>query len=371
MQQAKKNRLLVVCPHPENLAPGQRLKYEQYFSFFRENGFEVTVWPFMTNEFQKVVYTKGRIVEKIFWTSFGYLRRVIQLFKLRKYDVTYIFLWVTPFGPPFFEWLYCKLSKKIIYDIDDLVFLGVKSSANKTRVNLKGKNKPIFLMKHADHVITCTPYLDNIARKYNPHTTDISSTINTDTYRPKSDYGITDRPVLLGWSGSHSTSKYLHLLDPVFRKLKADGLHFKLLVMGDPDFKIEGIEMEAIPWKESYEVEIIRSFDIGLYPIPDEQWVYGKSGLKALQYMAAGVPTIASAIGTNFRIIEDGKNGFLAKNEEEWAFYLHKLSEDETLRKKIGMAGARLVEERYSIQANKGTYLAIIKSVLHKTKTVD
>ena len=81
--------------------------------------------------------------------------------------------------------------------------------------------------------------------------------------------------------------------------------------MGDENFKIDGVEVEAIPWKESYEIEVIKKFDIGLYPLPDEPWVYGKSGLKALQYMAAGVPTIATAIGTNFRIIENGVDGFL------------------------------------------------------------
>lgn len=365
MQSGKKNKLLVICPHPENMAPGQRLKYEQYFAYFRENGFEVEVRPFMSTRFQNIVYKKGYLIEKIFWTLTGYFKRFSQLFILRKYDIVYIFLWVTPFGPPFFEWLYRKISKKIIYDIDDLVYLpSSKSKANGFISGIKGKNKPIFLMKNSEHVITCTPYLDAFVRRFNNTTTDISSTIDTEKYRPKQDYTITGRKVILGWSGSHSTSKYLHLLEPVFFSLKENNIPFKLLVMGDPDFSIDGIETEALPWKASYEIETINRFDIGLYPLPDEEWVYGKSGLKALQYMAAGIPTIASAIGTNFRIIKNGETGFIAATNEEWLNYLKQLIADKDLRKEIGHSGAALVEEKFSINANRDIYLKILQSTI-------
>ena len=357
--------MIVICPHPENMAPGQRLKYEQYFDYFRENNIAITVQPFMSVRFQKIVYKKGNFPEKIFWTIYGYIKRFFLIFSLRKYDLTYIFLWVTPFGPPFFEWIYTTISRKVIYDIDDLVYLPEsKSNANKLVAGLKGRRKPIFLMCKADHVITCTPYLDSFVRQYNPKTTDISSTINTGKYRSVKNYSIDNRKIILGWSGSHSTSKYLYLLDAVFRKLMNEGCDFKLLVMGDESFKIEGIDVEALPWKESYEADVIRRFDIGLYPLPDEQWVYGKSGLKALQYMAAGVPTIATAIGANFRIIENGVNGFLVKTTEEWISCIRRLSKDKELRIQIGEKGMETVENRFSINANKEIYLSILHKVL-------
>ena len=175
-----KKKILVLCPHPENVAPGQRLKYEQYFDYFRENDVEVEVSPFMTVPFWNIVYKKGFFLQKVFWTIVGYCKRMWDLLRLRRYDCVYVFLWVTPFGTTFFERVVSMLSKKMIYDIDDLVFLKPKSNANPSVRLFKSGQKPIYLMKKADHVITCTPYLDEFVRKYNTKTTDISSTINTD-----------------------------------------------------------------------------------------------------------------------------------------------------------------------------------------------
>jgi len=364
MQSGRKRRLLIICPHPENTVPGQRLKYEQYFEHFRQNNIEVQVRPFISPRFQQMVYQKGRFLEKSFWTLWGYWKRFFLFFSLRRYDAVYVFLWVTPFGFTFFEWLYSVFSKKMIYDIDDLVYLAdAKSNVNRIIASLKGRKKPIYLMKHADHVITCTPYLDQFVRQYNQHTTDISSTINTDRYRPRTSYAIGNRKIVLGWSGSHSTSKYLRLLEPVFLKLKQKGLSFRVIVMGDENFSMEGIDMEALPWKDTYEVEVIERFDIGLYPLPDEPWVYGKSGLKALQYMAIGIPTVAAAIGTNFRIIKNEETGFLVKDENEWVDRILQLASSEELRRRIGIAAAKEVEDHYSINANKDVYLSIIDQV--------
>lgn len=357
----KRRKILILCPNPEGYAPGQRLKYEQYFDYFRANGYDVTVSSFISVPFQKIIYKKGHVAGKVFWTLAGYLRRVGDMFRLRHYDIVYVFLWVAPFAPPVFEWMTRKLARKLIYDIDDLVFLNPPSSANPLVHYLRSSRNHISLMKSADHVITCTPFLDNFVRKYNQRTTDISSTINTDLYRPKTDYAVKDK-LVIGWSGSHSTSKYLHLLDEVFRSL-AQRHSFKLVVMGDPEFRLDGVEVEALPWKESYEVEVISRFDIGVYPLPDEQWVLGKSGLKALQYMASGVPTVATAIGTIFRIIESGRNGMLVNTPEEWERALSDLISSQELRARLGANGVETVEKNYSINANKGVYLSILDSL--------
>jgi glycosyltransferase involved in cell wall biosynthesis len=358
---SRKKKILVICPHPENVVPGQRLKYEQYFQYFRENGYDISVSSFMTRSFQAIVYKPGRFVSKAGWTFYGYLRRIRDLLRLRNFDVVYIFLWVTPFGTTLFERIFRFVAKKIIYDIDDLVFLGKTSQSNKIVAILKGRSKPPYLIRTADHVITCTPYLDSYARQWNQATTDISSTINTETYTPVNRYK-NEQILTLGWSGSHSTSEYLHIIDDVLRRL-AKALDFRLLVIGDPGFKLRGINVDARGWNLDTEVKDLQEIDIGLYPLPDELWVQGKSGLKALQYMALGIPTVASAVGANFRVIEDGLSGLLVNSLDEWEDRILRLAGDPELRRRIGTKARERVEQIFSIKVNRDRYLNVLKFV--------
>lgn len=356
----KNRKILVICPHPVGYVPGQRLKYEQYFDHWRNNGFDVDVSSFMSPSMQRIVYRKGYLFQKIAGTISGYFRRIKDLFRIRSYDIVYLFLWSTPFGPPVTEYIICKLARKIVYDIDDLVFLKNIKHENKFLAYLKGKNKPIYMMRHADHVISCTPYLDDIAKQYAPFTTDISSTINTDTYLPVNTYK-NDHQLVLGWSGSHSTSRYLYLLKDVFFELKKT-VNFKLLVIGDPSFNIPGIEIEAVPWSLENEIPFLQKIDIGLYPLPlNDEWVLGKSGLKALQYMALGIPTIATDVGCNDRVIENDVSGFLVKDETEWLNKLILLHRNPELRKSIGEQAKIRVDKYFSVKANAPKYLKILK----------
>ncbi len=358
----KKKKILVICPHPENIAPGQRLKYEQYFDNWRQNGYEIKVSPFFSGRMQSILYGKANYIEKIYWVFHAYLKRIKEMFTLRQYDLVYIFLWVTPFGYPVMERLYLRINPHVVYDIDDAIFMKAESVVNRAADFLRGRSKPFFLMKKAQHVIACTPFLTEVAATYNLNVTDISSTINTDTYLPVNTYQNDHIPVL-GWSGSHSTSQFLYLLKDVLLKLYAK-TPFKLLVMGDASFSVDGLDIEAIPWSIEKEIPTLQRFDIGIYPLPlDNKWVLGKSGLKALQYMAVGIPVVATAIGANHRIIENGKTGILVKTDEEWLLYLEMLMNDPLLRKSIGQAARKNVIENYSIHANAPVYLNIINSV--------
>ncbi len=361
----RRNKILVLCPYPENVAPSQRFKFEQFYPHFAAAGYDVKVSSFINKSFWEIVYKPGHYFAKFLFTVTAYFRRFFDLFRIPYYDIVYVHLWVTPFGPPLFERLTRLLSKKIIYDIDDLVYLkNITNKANPFISGIKGVNKPPYLMKVADHVITSTPYLNNFVKQFNNNTSDISAAINTDAYIPKQDYGIKDM-LSIGWSGSHSTVRMLHSVDEVFQELARD-YKFKLIVMGDPEFSLPGVQYEAIPWKEDYEVDVIKKFDIGVYPLPDEEWVLGKTGLKALQYMAVGVPTVATAIGTNFRIIENGVNGFLVNSKEEWKRALIQLMEKENLRREMGIKAAAVVKKNFSIEALTTSYMRIVDSLTSK-----
>jgi glycosyltransferase involved in cell wall biosynthesis len=354
-------KILVICPYPENEVPGQRLKYEQYFNFLTEKGYSIKVAPFFSHFFYKRIYLEGNYLIKIIGTTLGYIKRIYQILYLPFYDGIYIFLYVTPFFGFFFERIFRIVSKKIIYDIDDLVFLNRTSETNYLVKFLRKPEKFFYLMGCSNHVITCTPYLDSLVRRYNNNTTDISSTIDCKKYIPTNKYN-NNHKIILGWSGSHSTLPFLRILEPTLLKLR-NFFDFKLLVIGGTSFSIDGIDVTVIPWNESTEVEDLRKIDIGLYPLPDEEWVLGKSGLKALQYMALGIPTVATAIGSNFRIIEDQVSGYLVKSETEWFMILSELMKNYELRKIIGTKGREVVEKYFSVEANKFTYLKIFNNV--------
>lgn len=337
------------------------MKYEQYFPFFRDEGYSLTIAPFMSNAFWDIAYKQGGFFKKALFTVQGYFSRLLLLTSIHRQTIVYVHLWVTPFGPPLFEYLVCKLAKRLIYDVDDLIHL--KEAHRRTNFfagHLKGRYKPIFLMKHANHVITCTPALDHLAKRFNTRTTDISSTINTSRYRPKQEYHLHSLPVI-GWSGSHSTVNFLLEIAEVLREVYYIK-KFKLLVIGG-EIEIEGLEIECLPWIERSEVDDLKRIDIGVYPLPDTPWVLGKSGLKALQYMALGIPTIATALGANFRIIENDRTGYLAATSEDWKKALLHLLSSEEERQRIGCAAAAFVEKFYSVNANKEKYLSIIEGV--------
>ncbi len=365
-------RILVICPYPENCAPSQRLKYEQYFAVFRESGYEVVVSPFVNRRFWSIIYKKGFWLAKIWFTLTGYFKRFLDIIRIRRFDIVYIHLWVTPIGFPFFEWLTCKLARSVVYDIDDMVYLGHSSQANKALKTIKGRRKMILLMRLADHVITSTPALESFARHHNQHVSDIPTTLNVSDFPYKKDYDIRHE-LVLGYSGSHSTSKYLKAIEPAFKTLLQSGLFpFRVLVVGDPDFRFDNpdIPISVRRWTAESESDLLLEMDIGLYPLTDEPWVYGKRGGKALLYMAAGLPVIATGIGTNLDTFRHGENGLLAGVDHHlsWSDSIVKLWSDRSLREILGRNARSDVEKFYSVEANKSKYLSVLELMMDKKR---
>lgn len=357
-----RKKILVLCPSPFGTNPGQRLKYEQYFDSWREAGYDVSVASFQTQRFWDIIYKPGHIPEKIFWTLVGYLRRVRDLFRIPFYDGLYIFMSVTPFGPPIFESLVCFLNKKVIFDVEDMAFMPNVSEANKWIGKLKGSRKYFYLMKKAGFVITSSVGLTEFVSKYNKNVMDITATFNTDRFLPVGDY-TKKETTIIGWTGSHSTMPYLHILDNVFRRV-AKERNIKVLAISNAHYKCEGVEVENLPWKESSEVEDLHKIDIGVYPVPKEPWVLGKSGCKTITYMSVGLPSVSTAYGNVVRtVVTDKQTGFLADSEDEWVELLIKLIDHVELRKKIGQNARKRAEEYFSVRANTKIYLDIFSKV--------
>jgi L-malate glycosyltransferase len=357
-----RRRVLFLTPYPPHCAPSQRLKFEQYYRHFEDDGIQVVVSPFVAPALWRVLYQSGFLLRKLRLGLYGYVRRLRDFVRASRYDAVYVHLWSLPFGPPWFEELLHWRGIRLIYDIDDLIYLPRASRANRFLTRLRKEDRIVRILKVADQVIVCTSHLERFAAGHNTQITFISSTIDTDIYRPRH-HSTRENDVTIGWSGSHSTAEYVHLLEPVMREL-ARRFGIRLLVIGDASFCMPGVSVDARSWDLDRETLDLAEMDIGVYPLPNEEWVLGKSGLKALQYMGMAVPVVATRIGAACDFIEDGVNGFLASSHQEWIEKLSRLVREPELRRRIGLAGRQTVEERFSVRVNADTYVRVLNSAI-------
>ncbi|HRP00683.1 MAG TPA: glycosyltransferase, partial [Flavobacteriales bacterium] len=202
-------------------------------------------------------------------------------------------------------------------------------------------------------------------RRYNPNVTIVPTTIDTDEYRPASRGG--EGPVCIGWSGSITTIQHFQYAIPALQRLKARfGDRITIRVVGDGSYRLPELGIEGLPWRrDTTELADLGAMDIGIMPLPDDEWAKGKCGLKGLQYMGLGLPTIMSPVAVNSEIITDGVDGFLATTTDEWVEKLTRLVEDADLRRRMGEAARRTVEQRYSVNAWKDRYVQHFDQLLN------
>ena len=252
----------------------------------------------------------------------------------------------------------------IVFDFDDAIFHSYKSPSNGYLTYLKFPGKTGEICRLSTHIMAGNQYLADYSREFNRHVSIVPTTIDTDKYqlveRP-----LDPKPLTIGWSGSFSTIQHLDTLRDVLQEL-ARYESFRLRVIGTPAYEIDGVDVEPIQWKAETEVEDLSEIDIGIMPLPVDNWSKGKCGLKALQYMALGIPTVCSPVGVNSTIIEAGVNGFLAGSRNEWLEKLRLLMHEPELRQKIGAAGRRTVEREYSAQVVAPKVLEIFQSAAAK-----
>jgi len=355
-------KVLIICAHRPNRSPSQRYRFEQYLPFLKAEGFHFT-FSYLLNEKDDILfYSKNNFLGKVFILVKSVFKRVRDLFRLKKYDIVFVQREASFLGTSFFEKRASKSSARMIFDFDDSIWLADTSPGNKNWEFIKKPAKFFDNVKYANIVIAGNKYLAEKARPFNKNVQIIPTTVDTDFHKPKLE--LRNNNVLtIGWSGSVSTVKHFESMVPVLSKIKkkyGDKIQFKLL--GDASYKSNILDVKAFAWTKETEVDQLNTFDVGIMPLPNDEWAKGKCGLKGLSYMACSVPTVMTAVGVNIEIIEDGKNGFLAFNDEQWFAVLCRLIEDENLRKDLGERGRQTVIERYSVNGNRLKFLEIFKN---------
>jgi glycosyltransferase involved in cell wall biosynthesis len=341
-------KILALATHPIEVA-STRHRVLAYLPMLEARGHQVEFQAFFPSAALPTIYGPGRQLQKLYWVLRGALDRSIGL-RSRRWDLVFIHREIFPLGRTFFLSQLTRRNVRIVYDYDDALFLPQRADRGLLG-RLERPSGTRELIAASDIVIAGNSYLAEYAHRYNPQVLVIPTSIDTAEFPVESGNGYPERCVI-GWIGSHSTEKYIHSLGPVLQTV-ARAVPFTVKIVGaNRQLTGDGLRVTHLPWRLDREREDYRTCDIGVYPLWADEWARGKCGWKALQFMAAGVPVVASAIGANKEIIQDGVNGLLATSEGEWCEKLRWLIEDPQLRRKIGAAGRETVEKHYSLAVN-------------------
>ena len=356
MSQEQSKRILFLVPYPLGIAPSQRFRFEQYFDSLTEAGFEFDVKTFLDERAMIYLYESGNFFRKVLKVKLGLLKRMLQLFTLWKYDFVFIHREAAAVGPPIFEWLIAKVfRKKIIFDFDDAIWLKNTSSTNSVITWFKRYANASDTCKWAWKVSCGNDYLANHASKFNQNVAVNPTTIDTENHHNRVKQ-FTDNKITIGWTGTHSTIKYLEAIVPIIRKLERE-YDFNFLVIADwqPDFELKSLQF--LPWNKETEIDDLLKMDVGVMPLEDDKWANGKCGFKALQYMALGIPAIVSPVGVNAKIVDHTTNGWICKTDKEWEHTLREILEKHIELKTFSAAARTKIEEHYSVKSNTSNFL--------------
>lgn len=356
-------KILFIAAHRQHRSPSQRFRFEQYFSFLEKNGFECRLAPLLDEEEDKIFYSEGNLFKKALVLLNSYRKRQKDIALAREYDILFIQREAYMAGGAFFEKQFKKTGKKIVFDFDDAIWLPNISDSNRRFTWMKNPSKTSEIIALSDAVIAGNTYLAGYAKRYNANVHCIPTTIDTGYHQRKAPHPGTT--LCIGWTGSHTTIQHFNHAIPVLKELKQRyGNKISFKVIGDPYYRNEELNIQGEKWDLHDEIEQLSKIDIGIMPLPDNEWSQGKCGLKGLQYMALEIPCVMSPVGVNREILEDGVNGFLAGPDTEWVEKISRLIEDPELRQKIGSQARRTVEEKYSVNSQKERYLGLLKSLV-------
>ncbi|MEM9861387.1 MAG: glycosyltransferase family 4 protein [Myxococcota bacterium] len=343
MMRPKEDRLsvLALTRYARNGA-SSRVRVLQFIEPLRSRGVDVHAAPLLDESYLNDLYGGRRTnYQKV---VAGYVRRLLRLAEARRFDVVWVQKELFPFLPALVE---RRLLARFVYDIDDAWHLRYAGSANRFARALASKVPET--MRAARVVFAGNRHLQALAAA-----SGATDARHVPSVVPVHEYTRSDSPpskvLRVGWVGSPSTVKYLDALRPAFETL-GRVRPLKLVVVGASFERGEHFCTEELPWSEAIEKRLATRFDVGVMPLSDDEWTKGKCAYKAIQYMASGLPVVASNVGANRDVIADGVSGRLVGDAtEQWTQALQELAVEET-RRRFGDAGRERAERRYSVNA--------------------
>jgi glycosyltransferase involved in cell wall biosynthesis len=343
------------------LAASTRYRLGQYMPGLAAAGIELEIHSLLGDAYLRRKF-EGSPAHWGYLLQMGF-QRLAVLLRRRNFDVAILHCELFPLMPGWLERL--LLPSPYIYDFDDAFFLKYRTG----RMSLLGPilgDKFDTVIEGAAAITPGNSYLADYARGINSRTYCLPTVVDTSRYVPLTHPG--GHPFTVGWVGSPSTAPYLvQLMEPLFRLGQEGAL--RLVVVGGKAPRIPGIEVEEVAWSEATEVDWINRFDVGVMPLPDDDWARGKCAFKLIQYMACGVPVVASRVGANQDVVT-GECGFLAADAGEWIAALRQLRDQPGLRASMGKAGRERIVAHFSLAGTLPRLAQVIRMVAGQSEAV-
>jgi glycosyltransferase involved in cell wall biosynthesis len=354
-------RVLVLTPYPYGTVAGPRSSFELWERVLAPAGITLDYAVFETDRLHEIIYAPGHTAEKAWQTILSYGGMIARSRRAGEYDAVLINREAALIGPALIErWVARKVP--VLYLLDDPLYVPYRSPSNGALSYLKAFGKVKALCRMASVVFANSPQHVEFASRHNASVVEVPSVVDADVYtgwQPRPEPG----PVRVGWSGSPSTVPNLQLIrEPLERIAERDDVALRFI--GSDDVALGDVPLQAQAWDPETEVDDLRMLDVGLAPLPETPWTKRKFILKVVQYMALGIPPIATPLGANPVVIEDGVTGFLADGDAAWMSAIERLVDDEGLRQEMGHRAAEEAHRKYTLQANADRIIAAFQSAV-------
>jgi len=342
---------ILILPKHGDISASTRHRYLQFIPHLEASGFNVIVSPLFDNAYLRMKHQgQGSLRNylRAIWT------RIKLLTTVRSYDVVVLYKEAFPYVPPIYEYLLKFLGVKYVVDFDDAVHEQYRHHRNRlVRFLLSGKIR--YVVQHAAGVIVCNDYLAKYVSRYNSNVSLVPTVVDENEFVP----GEKPSSLTIGWIGSPSTAKYLLEIESSLRHVQ-DSTGCRVVIIGSGKTRLKHVRAEYVAWDIETEIAWIQSFAVGIMPLTDDPWSRGKCGFKLIQYLACGVPVVASPVGVNQEIVEPGICGYLARSESDWVNGIEKILTDKDIRQTMSRKGRNRIVEQYSLEGAAQSFLQAI-----------
>ena len=354
--------VLALIPNQYGHAPGQRGSIELWERVLAPVGINIHYAPFETARLHEVLYLPGHYATKVKEMLRAYVDRLKLLGDLGRFDAVFVYREAALLGPAFLEKMVARRGVPIIYQLDDPLFVPYTSPSNGYLSYLKFFGKISEICRLAKVVMVNSTQIREYVAQYNQNIWQVPSVVDTNQYvfRPDLLEKETDK-VCIGWSGSPTTVGNIRVIAGALRRLSEEVPH-RVHLIGGTQFDLPGVPYTAQNWSAETEVDDLRKMQVGMVPLPVNEWNKRKFYMKTAQYMALGIPTVATPLGSNPEVIEHGVSGFLADSDEEWVEYLSLLIKDHALRARMSRVAATAAREKYSLEGNTGKIIEAFRA---------